>query len=305
LGKINQNLTLSNYDPYFTDDGISRYTDLYYRSSKPLYYVGDPDYQIKSVGSNIKFGVPYTEVDRVFFGTGVEAFQIQTTSNTPIPYLNYAQSYGIAAPGYPGTLTTYNVPLTVGWARDGRDSLIYPTKGTFQRASVEVGVPGLGTLEYYKTGYQYQRYFPLTRIYTLMLNGEAGVGDGLNDLPLPFFKNYFAGGVSSVRGYRTSSLGPKDVDGNPQGGSHKLVGNAEFLFPFPGLMNDRSVRLGAFFDAGMIANSIDMNEFRYSTGMSLFWSSPMGPLKISVAAPINSQPGDRKQAFQFSFGGTF
>ena len=106
LGKINQNLTLSNYDPYFTEDGISRYTDLFYRSSKPLYYVGDTNYQIKSVGSNIKFGVPYTEVDRVFFGTGLEAYQIQTTSNTPQPYLSYAQSYGIAAPGYPATLTT-------------------------------------------------------------------------------------------------------------------------------------------------------------------------------------------------------
>ena len=136
-------------------------------------------------------------------------------------------------------------------------------------------------------------------------HGEVGVGDGLNNLPLPFFKNYFAGGVSSVRGYKTSSLGPKDADGNPQGGSHKLLGNAEFLFPFPGLTNDRSVRLGAFLDAGMIANSFDMNEFRYSTGMSLFWSSPMGPLKISFAAPLNAEPSDRKQIFQFSFGGTF
>jgi outer membrane protein insertion porin family len=99
LGKITQNLTLSNYDPYFTEDGISRYTDLYYRSSKPLYYAGDPDYQIKSVGSNIKFGVPYTEVDRVFFGTGIEVFSIYATTNTPIPYQQYVTSYGGTVPG--------------------------------------------------------------------------------------------------------------------------------------------------------------------------------------------------------------
>jgi outer membrane protein insertion porin family len=122
---------------------------------------------------------------------------------------------------------------------------------------------------------------------------------------LPFFKNYFAGGVNSVRGYRNASLGPKDVNGDPQGGSHRVVGNAEFLFPFPGLQNDKSVRIGAFVDSGMIANSFDGGAFRYSTGVSLFWSSPFGPLKISLAAPLNADSTDRKQAFQFTFGGAF
>ncbi|MFM2189396.1 MAG: hypothetical protein RLZZ452_1352, partial [Pseudomonadota bacterium] len=89
LGKINQSLALSQYDPYFTEDGISRYTDFFYRSNKPLYYVGDPDYQIKSLGTNLKFGVPYTEVDRVFFGTAFELFDINVTQNTPQPYQNY------------------------------------------------------------------------------------------------------------------------------------------------------------------------------------------------------------------------
>jgi outer membrane protein insertion porin family len=155
LGKINQNLTLSQFDPYFTDDGISRYTDLYYRSSKPLYYTGDPDYQIKSVGSNIKFGVPYTEVDRVFFGTGVEVFQIKSSTNTPTPYLSYMQSYGIAAPGYPATLNTYNIPVTASWARDGRDSALIPSKGSLQQLSAEVGTP-LGNMMFYRLFGQYQ-----------------------------------------------------------------------------------------------------------------------------------------------------
>jgi outer membrane protein insertion porin family len=149
IGKINQSLALSNYDPYFTEDGISRYTDLFYRSSKPLYYVGDPDYQIKSVGSNIKFGVPYTEVDRVFFGSGIEVFQLKSTVNTPQPYLAYMIDYGASPPGYPRTLNTYNIPVTVGWSRDGRDSALIPSTGSLQQLSAEAGTP-LGNMMFYR-----------------------------------------------------------------------------------------------------------------------------------------------------------
>ncbi len=286
---------LSYTDPYFTLDGISQGYDVYQREVDGS-QASLGRYITKTLGAGIRFGVPIAERDTISYGLAYEDTAITTFSDSPLFYQNYVNTFGSQNDA---------VIASVGWARDGRDSLIYPNKGVFQRATAEVGVPGVASLEYYKVGYQYQRYIPLTRTYTLMLNSEVGVGGGLNDLPLPFFKNYFAGGVGSVRGYRTSSLGPKDVDGNPEGGSHKLIGNAEFLFPFPGLMNDRSVRLGAFVDAGMIANSIDTSEFRYSTGMSFYWTSPMGPLKISVAAPLNSQPGDRTQVFQFSFGGTF
>jgi outer membrane protein insertion porin family len=124
-------------------------------------------------------------------------------------------------------------------------------------------------------------------------------------LPLPFFKNYFAGGVNSIRGYRNATVGPKDQNGDPRGGTHRLLGNVEFLFPFPGLQNDKSVRLSGFVDAGTVSDKFDSGDFRYSTGLGVFWSSPFGPLKISMAVPLNSQPGDRKQAFQFTFGGVF
>ncbi|HQR83659.1 MAG TPA: outer membrane protein assembly factor BamA, partial [Polynucleobacter sp.] len=176
LGKINQSLALSNYDPYFTEDGISRFTDLYYRSSKPLYYTGDPDYQIKSVGSNIKFGVPYTEVDRVFFGTGFEVFQIQSSINTPTPYLNYMQDYGIAAPGYPATLNTYNVPITIGWSRDGRDSALIPSSGSLQQLNAEVGTP-VGNMMFYRLFGQYQKYHSFSKGNILSFNGEVGYGE--------------------------------------------------------------------------------------------------------------------------------
>ena len=309
LGKINQNLVLSNYDPYFTEDGISRYTDLYYRSSKPLYYVGDPDYQIKSVGSNIKFGVPYTEVDRVFFGTGLEAFQIKTTVNTPQPYLNYAQSYGIAAPGYPATLTTYNVPLTVGWSRDGRDSALIPSEGSLQQLSGEVGTPA-GNMTFYRLFGQYQKYHSFTKGNILSFNGEVGYGQAYGNNPFPITKNYYVGGIGSVRGYSPGSLGPNYYNTyinayQPTGGQSKIVANGEYTFPVPGSGADKTLRLFTFVDGG---NAFGQNinlVLRYSYGLGLSWISPLGPLKFSYGIPYKAQPTDNIQRLQFQVGTAF
>jgi outer membrane protein insertion porin family len=138
-----------------------------------------------------------------------------------------------------------------------------------------------------------------------MVNGEIGYGDGYNQTPLPFFKNFYAGGVTSLRGFKSYSIGPKDSDGNPRGGSRKLLGNLEFLFPFPGAENDRSVRLSTFIDAGMVDDKWDTTFFRYSVGVGALWVSPFGPLKVSAAAPFRADSQDRKQPFQFTFGGVF
>jgi len=292
--KINTVYALSYTDPYFTVDGISQGFDVYSREIDGT-RASIGRYVTKTLGAGIRFGVPVTELDTISYGLAYENTDITTFTDSPLFYQNYVATFGAENDAIIGTM---------GWVRDGRDSLIYPTKGTLQRAVGEIGLPG-ASLEYQKLTYQYQRYFPITRHYTLMLNGEIGYGDGRNGYPLPFFKNYFAGGVNSVRGYRNASLGPKDINGDPQGGSHRVVGNAEFLFPFPGLQNDKSVRVGAFVDSGMIANSFDGGAFRYSTGVSLFWSSPFGPLKISLSAPLNADSTDRKQAFQFTFGGAF
>ena len=309
LGKINQSLALSNYDPYFTEDGISRYTDLFYRSSKPLYYVGDPDYQIKSVGSNIKFGVPYTEVDRVFFGTGIEAFQIQTTVNTPIPYLNYAQSYGIAAPGYPATLTTYNVPLTVGWSRDGRDSALIPSTGSLQQLSAEVGTP-VGNMTFYRLFGQYQKYHSFSKGNILSYNGEVGYGEAYGNNPFPITKNYYVGGIGSVRGYSPGSLGPTYYNTyigryQPTGGQSKIVNNVEYTVPVPGSGVDKTLRVFGFVDGGNVYNENINLVLRYSYGLGLSWISPLGPLKFSYGIPIKSLPTDNIQRLQFQVGTAF
>ncbi len=309
LGKINQNLTLSNYDPYFTEDGISRYTDLYYRSSKPLYYVGDPDYQIKSVGSNIKFGVPYTEVDRVFFGTGFEAFQVKTTSNTPVPYLNYAESYGIAAPGYPATLNTYNVPVTVGWSRDGRDSSLIPSTGSLQQLSAEVGTPA-ANMTFYRLYGQYQKYHSFSKGNILSFNSEVGYGQAYGNNPYPIVKNYYVGGIGSVRGYSPGSLGPNYYNTNtgtyqPTGGQSKIVGNVEYTVPVPGSGIDKTLRTFAFIDGGNAFGSNINLVLNYSYGLGISWISPLGPLKFSYGIPYKPYPTANVQRLQFQVGTAF
>jgi outer membrane protein insertion porin family len=309
FGKINQNLNLSNYDPYFTEDGISRYTDLFYRSSKPLYYVGDPDYQIKSVGSNIKFGVPYTEVDRVFFGTGVEAYQIQTTLNTPQPYLNYARNYGIAAPGYPGTLTTYNIPLTAGWSRDGRDSALIPSSGSLQQLSAEVGTPA-GNMTFYRLFGQYQKYHSFSKGNILSFNGEVGYSEAYGNNPFPITKNYYVGGIGSVRGYSPGSLGPQYYNtilgvNQPTGGQSKIISNVEYTVPVPGSGIDKTLRTFAFIDGGNAFGENINLILKYSYGLGISWISPLGPLKFSYGIPYKSQPTDNIQRLQFQVGTAF
>jgi outer membrane protein insertion porin family len=294
-GKINTTYSLSYTDPYSTIDGISKGFDIYYRTVDPA---GNnlALYQTKTLGGQLRVGVPVTEIDTIQYGLGYEDVAITTFPESPLIYQDYVSTFGS---------TNSNVFVSAGWARDGRDSLIYPTKGTLQKATAEVGLPA-GDLEYYKATYQYQRYFPLSRSYTLMLNGEAGHGDGYGDKPLPFFKNFFAGGVNSVRGFRVYTIGPKDSDNLPRGGNYKVLGNVELLFPFPGLQNDRSVRMSAFFDSAMVGDGrIKTSDLRYSVGLSVSWVSPLGPLKVSLAAPLHKQEFDQSQIFQFTVGGVF
>lgn len=292
--KVNTVYSISYTNPYFTVDGVSQGFDIYYRDLDPSARdLGQ--YQTKTVGGQMRFGVPVSERDTIHYGIGYDDTTIKTFPDSPQRYLDYVEVFGPK---------NTNLFLTTGWARDGRDSHIYPTKGAFHRATGEVGTPA-GDLEYYKLYYQYQRYFPLTRFTSLMVNGEFGYGDGYNNKPLPFFKNFYVGGVSSVRGFKSFTIGPKDINGDPTGGPRKVQANTELLFPFPGLQNDRSVRLSAFVDSGVVGETIDFNLLRVSTGLALLWVSPIGPLKISFGYPIRKEPGDQMQQFQFTIGGIF
>ena len=189
-----------------------------------------------------------------------------------------------------------------------RDSAIWPTSGSMHRVYGEASVP-IGDLKYYKVNYETKHYFPLSKNFTLLLNGKLGYGNGYDGRDLPFFKNFFAGGNRTVRGYRISSLGPRDESLRALGGNKLVTGSIEVLFQMPGMVNDRSIRLSGFIDAGTVygPNGLLKNSegMRYSTGFSVSWVSPMGPLKVSIAKPINKEPGDRMQPFQFMFGQQF
>ena len=306
LGKINQNFVLSQYDPFFTDDGISRYTDVFYRSSKPLYYTGDPAYQVKSAGGTLRFGVPYSEVDRVFYGTAVEAYQLNATSNTPVPYQTYVQDYGVSIPG---TLTTFNVPITASWTRDGRDSALVPSTGSLISLLTEAGTP-VANMQYYRIYGKYQQYHSFSKAHILSFNFETGYSEAYGKYPFPITKNYFVGGIGSVRGYSPGSIGPQYYNTatgtyQPTGGQSKIVANLEYTVPFPGSGNDKTLRGFVFTDGGNAFGTNINLVLRYSYGLGLEWISPLGPLKFSYGIPIKSQPNDNIQRLQFQIGTAF
>lgn len=292
--KVNTIYSLSFTQPYWTVDGVSRGFDVYKRNSNPS-AIGAGLYQTKTLGANGRLGVPFTDIDNIGLGLGYEETSITTFVDSPSRIQSYVTTFG---------QTNTTIPATLSWNRDTRDSAIYTTRGGTQRSWLEAGVPG-GTLRYYKAGYQNQRFFPLSQTFTLYLNGDIGYGAGFDGRPLPFFKNYYLGGVSSVRGFTTSTIGPKYPDGSPTGGSKKLLGNAELLFPVPGMSGDKSVRLSAFVDSGMVGEEYKFSELRASAGLGVTWVSPFGPIKLSVANAFRSQIGDTKQKFQFTFGQQF
>ncbi|WP_283744394.1 outer membrane protein assembly factor BamA [Sideroxydans sp. CL21] len=296
--KFNQVYSVSYTNPYYTDDGISRGFDVYKRRTDAMMIAISP-YTSDTYGAGVRFGLPITDDEMFHVGTSVEQTTIGLTPLSPQRYIDYINLFGE---------TVDNLLGTVGWSRDTRDNAITTTEGTMQRASLEVSVP-VSDQHYYKLTYQHQVFYPLNRDYTLMLNGDFGVGAGYGGAPLPFFKYFYAGGVGSVRGYDPMSLGPRDANNLPLGGNKKAVGNIELLFPMPGMEKEKSVRLSVFLDGGEIIGTGGQlpgsTGMRYSTGLAMTWLSPAGPLKLSWGKPLNQQPQDNIQHIQFTMGSMF
>jgi outer membrane protein insertion porin family len=295
--KYNRTIVISTTDPYFTPEGISRTIDVFHRTTRP--YLGDLNaYSLVSSGAGMRFGVPFSEIDTVYFGANLEQTSIRPGNNLPNAYVEYMQQFGY---------TSNSLPFTIGWARDGRDSALVPTRGILQRFNSDLSASG--DARYVRTNYQIQQYTPLTKKYTLALNADLGWGQGLSNRPYPLFKNYFVGGLGSVRGFQQSSLGPSDSTNSLYlGGPKKIVLNAELMAPFPGAGNDRTLRLFAFTDVGRAFGEnekINFNELRSSIGVGLSWISPMGPLRFSYALPMKRQVTDKIQRLQFQIGTSF
>jgi outer membrane protein insertion porin family len=292
--KVNTVYSLSFSQPYWTVDGVSRGFDLYHRKSNPA-ALGLGLYDTSTTGGQARLGVPFTDLDNVSFGLGYESTNITAYPGAPILISNYVTTFGNKNTAALGT---------VGWGRDTRDSAIYTTTGATTRANLETGLPG-GTLRFYKVSAEHKRFIPITRDFVFYVNGEVGYGGGYAGKPLPFFRNYYSGGPTSVRGFYPANIGPHDINGDPVGGSRKLVGNMELLFPFPGLQNDKSIRVSTFVDAGIIGETYKFGDTRASAGFAVAYVSPFGPMKISFAQPLRTQYGDRTQRIQFQFGQQF
>ncbi len=315
--KAYRTLSITNINPYFTMDGVQRITSLYYRTNKPLLYRSS-EFSIVSAGGDLKFGIPFSEQDLVFVGASFEQNHFKNIDKkTPQLYKDYIQEFGS---------TVRNIPLTLGWSRDGRDSVMIPSRGSFTSLNAELGTPA-GHTQYYKFDVAQQYYISFSRGFMLGLNGQVGYGQGLSGKSFPIFKNYFAGGMNSVRGYEPGSLGPRDKsapaepepkpnpgDGkevrtdDPIGGAKMVLANVELTFPLPGTGYDRTLRLFTFLDAGNVwaqDERIKLKDFRAGYGLGLAWISPVGPLKFSLGFPLVKRKGDLYQKFQFQMGTAF
>jgi outer membrane protein insertion porin family len=294
--KFKRTLVFSTTDPYFTKDGVSRTLDMYYRTDKPYEDQGG-NYELVTTGAGIRFGVPFSETDTVFFGGALEQTRIKSGTNIPAAYLSYADRYGASSSA---------VPLTIGWSRDGRDSALAPNAGRYQRLNTDWSVAG--DARYVRANYQYQQYVPLNKKFTVAFNGEVGLGKGMGGRPFPVFKNFYSGGLGSVRGFDQGTLGPRDVTGASLGGPKKLTFNTELIAPFPGAGNDRTLRVFTFLDVGNVygdGEKIRLSDMRASVGIGLSWISPLGPLRLAYAKPVRKFAGDRIQELQFQIGTSF
>lgn len=296
----NKVISLSYTNPYYTAEGISRGFDIY-KKDVNTYNLSTSvaSYKVSSWGGGVRYGIPIADEQGLSLGVAYDSTKLGVDTASPQRYQDWVATNGSSFSSLVGS---------IGWGLDNIDSRLVPTNGTISRVSVDAALPG-GNLRYYRLNGQWQHFYPLNKTFTLMVNGEVSVANGYGNRELPFWLNYYAGGIGSVRGYESGTLGPIDSSTSESlGGNKRVVANAELLFPIPGAGADRSLRLGAFVDAGQVwgANQkVSLGDLRYSAGVSLAWSSPMGPLKFSFAKPINSKSGDKSQPIQFQMGTTF
>lgn len=296
---INTVYSFGYTNPYATVDGISQGFDAYYRET-------DADeaniarYTLDAFGGSLTYGVPISEENRIDVGLGYEHTEVD------LPSYNIIERYSEFLDREGNSFDT--VTLNLGWSSDSRDSAILPTSGMAQSVTAEVAIPG-PSLQFYKLRYKANAYKPISDDLTFAIRGEFGYGEAYGDTDeFPFFENFYAGGIRSVRGFQANTLGVREDD-EPLGGNLLVTGGAEVIFPVP-FMDKRlkSFRLSAFTDFG---NVYDVNEdfdaglLRYSAGLSAIWISPFGAMTFSVAAPIKKEDGDETEAFQFSLGSTF
>lgn len=297
---VNRVYSLAYTNPYYTIDGVSRGFTLFSRETD-AFRANLARFSTDTLGGFVNYGIPINEFDTFTIGLGYEGLDVLTNERTPQQFRDFITDNGDEYGSF---------KLTAGISRDKRDRFIFPTSGLFQSINLEVAA---ADLEYFKLSLRNQVLFPLTDDLTLSFNGELGYGDAYgNTTELPFFENFLAGGPRSVRGFEANTLGPRDdtpgLENDPLGGNLRVVGNVELLFPPPFYEDSETVRVSAFVDAGNVYGpdeEFDVETLRASAGLSLTWLSPLGGLSFSYAYPLNEEPDDDIEAFQFSLGTTF
>ena len=293
---INTLYSFGYLNPYYTIDGVSRGFNISFRDTDT-----DADNNIARFiadvsNANVVYGFPLSENSRWNLSFGYEAISVDSTAETPPSFLAFLNDNG-------SDFDT--IQLSTSWTYDTRDRALLATRGTMQRFLVEIGG---GDLNYYKLSSRTELLRPLTKNLGLLLQTEIALGDGFGSTTeLPFFENYFAGGVNSVRGYEANSLGPRE-NGDALGGALEFTGSVQLILPLPFVENSNSLRISGFFDFGNVYGTLsdfEASELRYSAGLAMLWLSPLGPLTFSLGKALNDEEGDQTEVFQFALGTFF
>ncbi len=297
--KAYTNYVLSYNNPYFTMDGVSRGVTLFFRKIDAE-ELNVSDYTTDLYGGAVNYSVPVNENNRFGFGYKFEHTSINLGSDAAQEITDFIDDEG----------SDFNiVTLSANWRYYNLDRYLFPRKGFSFSIGPEVTIP-YASLEYYKISSLIHWYVPLPKEYIFHVKSNIAFGDGYLDTDgLPFFQNYYAGGVNSVRGFRDNTLGPRDENDNALGGNLRMVGTVEVIMPkVLFLFELDSVRTSVFLDVGNVYNtqdSVDLGKLRYSTGVGLIWVSPLGPLAFSVAKTLTDYSEDETQVFQFRIGAEF
>ncbi len=292
-------LSVSYRDPYFTEDGISRTISAFIRETDASEVSSTTDYIIDSYGVDVDFGVPISEFSTFRLGGGYEHVKLTETEGSSDEVKDFIAEHG----------DTFDVfSANIGYTHDTRNRTVFATSGAVNRISLDSTL-GFSDLSYYKLGYNFEYYYPLTPFYTLSASTRIDYGDGYSGFEqLPFFRRYYAGGVRTLRGYENGSLGPRDSMDESAGGDFRTLATLEVIFPPPFVEEPGATRFSVFTDIGNVFEDYrdwDKDELRGSYGLAFVWLSPVGPLTFSYAKPYNDQSGDEDQAFQFTIGSIF
>ncbi|MEL0636008.1 outer membrane protein assembly factor BamA [Marinomonas sp. TI.3.20] len=308
--------TISYTNPYFTVDGVSRGAKLYYQSSN--YDDSDiEDYQLDKIGAGLTYGYPISDTQRITFGVTAQETNINLSDDPSQETSSFVSTNGDSFD---------DLLASISWSDSDLIGGVLPTNGYSTSASLQVSTP-VSDQQYYKVGLTSQKYWNIqnSNLWLFHVKGRVGYANGYGDTSeLPFYENYYAGGTGSVRGYSSSSLGPKNSypstsssSSSAMGGNALLTGTAEIIFPMPMVEDHKSIRTSIFLDGGNVftdsclsgntecTEGVDLNELRYSVGFSWTWITPIAPLSFNIAKALNAKDGDDTDFFQFQLGTTF